>query len=61
MIATRKQCKNGMVKLPQISRDKQYKYTIEGQATNEMSGLFQTITELKTSKISKNCGVDYEN
>jgi len=50
-----------MVKLPQISRDKQYKYTIEGQAINEMSGLFQTITELKTSKISKNCGVDYEN
>ncbi len=60
MIA-RKHCKNGMVKLPQISKDKQYKYTIEGQTINELFGLFQMITEMKRSKISKNRGVDYEN
>jgi hypothetical protein len=50
-----------MVKLPQISRYKQCKDTIEGQAINKLLGLFQMITELKISKLSKNCGMDYEN
>ncbi len=63
MIWTRKQCKNGWIILPQISRYKQCKNkdATEGQLINELLESFQRITELKTLKISKSWRKDYEN